>query len=104
MSGVVTTMAADAIRVSAMALTARRRNPRVSEMSLGNSPRRHAARNAPDQQAGNGVDDQGQREEDQGHLHQGAGVDSAAGFVELIGDRTGRGITRGEQRARKSRT
>src|SRR5665213_1754242 len=50
-----------------------------------------------DEQARDSVDDDGEGEEDQAQFDQGAGVELAGGFGELVGDYGGNGIAGGEE-------
>ena len=58
-----------------------------------------APRDGPDQQLGNCVDDDGDDEEGEADLDQGAAVQVAGGFGKLVGDDGGHGGAVGEQRS-----
>src|SRR5208282_852653 len=66
----------------------------------GIAPRRHAAGDAPYQNLGQDVHDDGHQEKRQSDFHQRAQVGVAGGLAELVGDHAGHGIAGSKQRTR----
>src|ERR1700760_3786023 len=85
-NGTVTISAPSVISPRATILVSLRRREMVVGINLGNGPRRHSARDRPDQQSGQCVHNQRNHKQNQRHFHQCALVSISYGFRELIGD------------------
>src|ERR1700744_4786106 len=70
--------------------------PACATLCIG--PRRLAAGNAPHQESGERVHDEGDDKQSQADLHQRAEIKIAGSFAELVGDDAGHGVSRGKQR------
>src|ERR1017187_8635360 len=102
-SGTSTRMAAATANVVAPALVTRRTKPTccgVDCADISGTHPRSPAGDAPHQQPGQCVDDEGHDKQRQPDLDQRAQVQIAGGLGEFVGDDTGHGVARREQRLR----
>src|SRR5690348_11222005 len=91
-SGTVTTRAASVIEPSASQLESLRRKETVRK-GLGKGPRRHSPSDRPDQQASQGIHNEGDNEQDQRHFHQRAQIGISNSFRELVCDNAGQRVS-----------
>src|SRR6185312_7091578 len=90
--GTVTTRAASVIEPNASQLESLRRKETVRN-GLGKGPRRHSPCDRPDQQAGQGIYNEGDNEQDQRHFHQRAQIGISYSFREFICDHASQRIS-----------
>src|SRR3954470_9487119 len=97
--GVTTSSAASPDRRLARRSTKMRRRL-ILPANLGMGSRRGSAGDAPNEQLGERVHDDGDEEQRQSDLHQRTEINVFRGFAELIGDDAGHRVSRGEERLR----